>query len=220
MDKLVINATHRNVIGKHVKKLRRQGKLPGVIYGHNVEPTPIIMELKETTKVLQTATASSLINLDIDGTVKSVLVREKQRDFIKGNFLHVDFLAVSLTEKLKANVGLQLIGIAPAVKDFSGVLVTGLDEIEVECFPQDLPEQITVDISTLATIGSALYVKDLPQLPNVTILDHPEELLVIVTAPKIEAEPEVAAVTAEAVAEPEVIERGKKEEEVPEEGNK
>lgn len=211
MEKLVISATSREVIGKHVKKLRREGKLPGIIYGHNIDPTPILMNLKDATKALQTATASSLINLDIDGTVTSVLVREKQRDFIKGNYLHVDFQAVSTTEKLKAKVGIVLTGTAPAIKDFDGILVTGLEQIEVECFPQDLPEDVKIDISTLTEIGHAIYVKDLPAFNNVTVLDHPEELVVIVTAPKVEAEPEVVEAV-EAVEEPEIIEKGKKEE--------
>lgn len=214
MDKVVIKAEHRNITGKKVGALRRQGKLPGVIYGRHVEPTPIVLNLRDASRTLAGLTASSLVSIDLDGTETATLVREKQRDFIRGTLLHVDFQAVSLTEKIRAKVAIELTGVSSAVKDFNGVVVNPLEALEVEAFPQDLPERFVVDISTLKVIGDAIYVRDIPVSENVEVLDEPEEVVVVITLTKEEEVPE-AEVTAE--EEPEVIERGKKEEEEQEE---
>ncbi|MEW5941153.1 MAG: 50S ribosomal protein L25, partial [Chloroflexota bacterium] len=146
------------------------------------------------------------------------LVREKQKDFIKNRLIHVDFLAVSLTEKLTAFVGIQLTGLSLAVKDYNAILVTGLDQIEVECLPADLPEKVVVDISPLARPGDSIHVSDLVLSNKVKVLSAPTEMIVIATAAKVEEAVETAAPAA-AVEEPEVIEKGKKEEEG-EEGEK
>jgi large subunit ribosomal protein L25 len=121
----------------------------------------------------------------------------------------VDFQAVSLTETIRTEVNIELTGIAPAVKDFSGVLVEGLTSIHVEALPKDLPEKFVIDISVLKEIGDSILVKDLVVSDKVNILTPLDELVVLVTAP--EAEEEITpAVEGE---EPEVIEKGKKEEE-------
>jgi large subunit ribosomal protein L25 len=218
MEKVVLHATHREVKGKQVGRLRREGKLPAVIYGHGLKPTSLTLDLKEATKTMESLTGSSIVTLELDGKENAALVREKQRDYIRGTLLHVDFQAVSLTEKLRTEVEIEVTGFAPAVKDFNGVLVTNLEEVEVECLPQDLPERIKVDVSGLLKIGDAIYVRDLPAIENVTILSKPEELIVNITATKEEPVVEEVPVEAEVEEEPEVIEKGKKEEEVPEEG--
>ncbi len=210
MEKVVLHATRRTVTGKKVGTLRRQGKLPGVIYGHHVETTPITLDLHSTTLALLRLTSSSLITIELDGQEFSTLVREKQRDYLANVLLHVDFQAVSLTEKIRANVAIVLSGISPAVKDFNGVVVTGLDEIEVESLPQHLPERIVVDISSLNRIGDGIFVRDLELPSEVEVLDDPDESIVIITSQVAEEE----AGEAGEQAEPEVIEKGKKEEEV------
>jgi len=212
MEKVVINASPRTVIGKKVGVLRREGKLPGVLYGHNFDATPIIMDLRQASKVLHAATGSSIVTIDLDGKEHAVIVREKQRNFIRGTLLHVDFLVISLTEKLRAHVSIELTGISTAVKDLNGLVVTGIDSLEVECLPQYLPEKILVDISSLVKIGDGSFVRDLQLDSNITILSHSDEQLVHITAQKAEEEAEVAEVVAGA-EEPEVIEKGKKEEE-------
>jgi len=217
MDKVVLVASKRVVTGKKVNALRRAGNLPAVLYGHNFAPQPISLNLKETTAILQKISGSSIITIDLDGKEHAALVREKQRDFVKNVLLHVDFQTVSLTEKLRTEVAIILEGIAPAVKDFNAMIGNGISEIEVECFPQDLPESIKVDISILKEIGDAIYVKDLPVPANVEFLTDGEELVAITSAVKEEKEEEVEAEVVEPVAgEPEVIEKGKKEEEIPE----
>lgn len=214
MDKHVIEATKRDVIGKKVGVLRREGKLPGVIYGHKFEAMPIIMDSKTTTKILNSVTSSSIVTLVIDGKEHAALVRERQMDYIRNQFIHVDFQAVSQTEKIRAKVGVVITGTAPAVKDFNGVVVEGLDAIEVEALPKDLPERFVLDISKLAAIGDAIHVKDVEVPTNVEIVEDAEAMLVLITAPAAE---EAEPVAGEGdVVEPEVIEKGKKEEDVDE----
>jgi large subunit ribosomal protein L25 len=216
MEKVILHATHRNVKGKQVNALRRSGQLPGVMYGHHIDSTAISMDLHDATRLLGTLTESSLVTIELDGNEHAALVREKQRDFIKGTLKHVDFQVVSLTEKIRTRVGIELVGLSPAVKDFNGVVVTSLDHLEVECLPQYLPERIVVDISKLVKIGDGIYVRDIRLPEQVEILDDLEEMLVIVTAQIAEEEEEVAPVEA-VTEEPEVIEKGRKEEEEGEE---
>jgi len=220
MEEILLDAESRDVIGKQVKALRRQGKLPGILYGRSMQPTPIMMDLRDATRTLVQLAPSALVTVVLAGEKHLALVREKQRDFIRGTLKHIDFQTVSMKEKLRVNVIINLMGLAPAVKDFNGVLVEGLTEVEVECFPQDLPSKISVDISGLKKIGDSITVRDLIMPPNVESLDNPDEMIVIVTAQAAEEVVEVAPVAAvEAVeeGEPEVIEKGKKEEEETEE---
>ena len=210
MEKFEINAVKRTVIGKKVGVLRREGKLPGVIYGHKVDQVAILMDLKEATKVLNKATSSTIIGINLEGKQLAALVRERQMDYLKNLFIHVDFQAVSLTEKIRTHVNLELSGIAPAVKDFNGVVVEGLSSVEVEALPSDLPERFVIDISVLNNIGDAIYVKDLQIPQGVEVHTPTEEMIVLITPPAGE---EVEETLAEGAAEPEVIEKGKKEEE-------
>jgi large subunit ribosomal protein L25 len=212
MEKVVVQATKRTVTGKKVRALRREGKLPGVLYGHNFESLPISMDLHETSKILHSVSRSAIITVNVDGNETATLIREKQRDFIRGTLKHVDFQVVSLTEKLRTKVTIEFVGLSPAVKDYNGIVVTNLNELEVESLPQDLPEKITVDLSKLAQIGDGIFVRDIDLGSKIEILTHAEELIVVVNLPKEEAE-EVVVPSAE---EPEVIERGKKLEEVEE----
>jgi large subunit ribosomal protein L25 len=209
MEKVVIEATKRTVIGKQVRALRREGKLPGVLYGHNFQSQAISMDLRDATKALAGASSSAIVTIKLEGNDHAVLVREKQRDFIRGTLKHVDFQVVSLTEKIRTKVGIHFSGVSGAVKDFNGLIVTNIDELEVEAFPQYLPESINVDLSKLAHIGDGIFVRDINAGENVAILDHPEELIVVVQLPKTDEE----AVEAAGGEEPEVIEKGKKPEE-------
>ena len=208
MEQLVINAEKRSTIGKKVNALRRAGKLPGVIYGHRVEPTPILMDQKEASLALNQATSSSIIYINLEGKEIAALIREKQRNYLRNTYLHIDFQAVSLTEVIRAAVNIELTGVAPAVKDYNGIVVEGITSIEVEALPSDLPERFVLDISTLNAIGDSILVKDIPVSEKVTVLTPLEELVVLITSPAAEEEAVV-----EEGEEPEVIEKGKKEEE-------
>ena len=210
MEKVVIEAVRRDITGKKVGALRRAGKLPGVIYGHKVQSTPIVMDLRETSRILSTLSQSHIVTIQLEGKEHATLVREKQRNYVVGNLTHVDFQVVSLTEKIRTNITIELTGVAPALKDFNGVVITELNEVEVECYPQDLPESFVVDITSLKNIGDNLAVKDLVVPKNVEILNDPDEIIVLITSGAQEISEEEIA---EEVAEPEVIERGKKEDE-------
>lgn len=213
MEEFVISANRREVIGKQVKALRRAGLLPAVMYGHQLDPIAIELDAREAFRVLAGMTSSQFINIDLDGESHTALVREKQRDPVRGNILHVDFLAVSMTETLRTSVSIVLDGDAPAASEFGGFVVTGVEEIEVECLPKDLPERIRVDISGLNEIGDAIYVRDISLSSDVSILTDPEELIVLITAPTMEEEVEEEEEIEEEEFEPEVIEKGKREEE-------
>lgn len=214
MEKEVLKATKRTVTGKQVNQLRRAGQLPAVIYGHHVEPVAITLNSRDATLSLSRVSSSTLITIDVEGTEYPTLVREKQRDYIKNVLTHVDFLAVSLKEKLRAEVTIDFVGSSPAVKDFNAILVNGLTTLTVECLPADLPEKFVVDISGLAVIGNGIHVRDVPAPENVRIIDDPDEMIVVATAPAKEEVVEVAVVAPVEgeEGEPEVIEKGKKEE--------
>jgi large subunit ribosomal protein L25 len=216
MEKVVLKASPRSATGRQVRALRRSGLLPAVIYGHNVEPISISLEGREAGRLLGRLSSSSLVTIDLDGKEYPSLVREKQINYIKRNLIHVDFMVVSLTEKIRANVSIVLTGLSPAVKDFNAMLINGLSELEVEAFPQDLPESITVDISTLVKIGDGIHVRDIVLSDKVQVMDTPDEMIVLATAPAKEEVVEVVtpeAAVVEEGAEPEVLEKGKKEEE-------
>jgi large subunit ribosomal protein L25 len=211
MQKVVLKADKRDVIGKQVGALRRAGKLPAVLYGHLIESTPIMLDAHETSLMLSKLTSSSLVTVELNGTEYPSLVRQKQRDPLKNRLLHLDFQVISLTEKIRTKIGIELIGKSPAVKDFNAVIVTGLTELEVECMPQDLPERISVDISGLAELGAGIHVRDVILSDKVEVLDDKDEMIAVATATK--EEPVVEAAPVEAEAEPEVVESGPKEKE-------
>ena len=215
MDKIVLKAEKRDVTGKQVKALRRAGQLPAVIYGRHVDPIAISLEAHTASLVFSKLTSSTLVTLDVDGTEYTAIVREKQRNFIKGNLTHVDFLALDLTEKIRTSVRLTFVGVAPAVKDYSAVLVHRMDALEVECLPADLPERITVDISVIKEIGNNIHVRDIPLPENIVVLDDVDDVVIIATVVMEEASDIAAAAVpgAEAAAPDLSVERGKKEEE-------
>ena len=218
MEKVILEAEKRTLVGKKVSRLRREGKIPAVIYGREYEATPITLDLRNTTNTLAKVSSSTLLTVVLDGKEQSTLVREIQKDFIRNEILHIDFLAVSSKEKLRTAVSIVLTGEAPVLEDFDALMVNGIENIEVECYPQDLPESIEVDISGLKELGDAIYVKDIAVPANVDFLTDGEELVIIATVQKeevIEEEEELGELESEieGEGEPEVIEHGKKEEE-------
>lgn len=222
MEKILIQATRREITGKKVSVLRRQGKLPGVMYGRHIEPTPILMDLRAASKAFFKLSASSVVTIELDGEEYPALVREKQRDFIKNILKHVDLQVVSMKEKIRSMVTVELIGLSPAIKNMNGVVVQNLNQIEIEALPQDLPDHLELDLTSLENIGDSLLVSDLEVSDKVSILSNPDETVVVITgaAQEIEEEEEEEEIDefAEGDEEPEISEqRGKKEEEGEEE---
>jgi large subunit ribosomal protein L25 len=221
MEEIVVEANRRKIVGKRVKALRREGRLPAIMYGKHVDTIPVVLDLRDATKTLGGLSPSALIQIHLDGEEYFALVREKQRDVLRGTLTHVDFQAVSLTETVRAEVAIDLVGESPAVKDMGGILVTNVEQLDVEALPRDLPERIEVDVSHLEDIGDAIYVRDLSLPESVTVFAEPDDVIVVVTLPaeEIEEEEEEVEVVEELLegAEPEVIERRREEEEEEEE---
>lgn len=185
--------------------LRRQGKLPLALYGKGIDPVLLVGDALGISKTLKYAGESSLVNIKVAGQDdRIVLFKEPQYDPSTGAVIHLDLYQVNLKEKIKAAVPLVFVGEAPAVEDEEGVLITNRDEVEVECLPNDLPHEISVDLSTLLHIDDEIKIKDLKLPAGVEVLDEPEESLVIITKQR-EEEVEAAPVTEEeAVAQVEV----------------
>src|SRR5574339_468614 len=181
MEKVVLKAEKRDVIGKQVRAMRREGKLPAVIYGRHTEPINVVLDAHDASLVLGRLTSSSLVTIELDGQEYPALVREKQRDYIKNRLLHVDFLVVDLTETIRATVSINFVGVSTAVKDYNAVLVTNLQSLEVECLPADLPERIDVDISVLNRPGDGIRVRDVVVSDKVRLLDDPDTMVAVAT---------------------------------------
>lgn len=209
MDKIVLKATRRNVVGKHVKEVRRQGLLPAVLYGHKFEPINISLNAHDASLVLGAVTPSTIVTIDLEGTEHAALVRERQKNYLRNSLLHVDFQVVSQNETIRAMVPVVLTGVAPAVKDFNAVIVTNVTQIEVEALPRDLPEHFEIDIAVLTGVGDSIKVSDLTVSNKVNVHTAADEILVVATGAAPE---EVVEEVATEGAEPEVIERGKKDE--------
>ena len=213
MDEVVFNADLRQVIGKKVKNLRREGLLPAVVYGHNIEPIPITLNYREANKTFDTISSSTLVILDIDGEKHYTLVREKQINPVRRSIIHVDFQAVSLTETVRTDVNLNFIGEAPAVETYLAIIVPNLEQLSIECLPTSLPDRIDVDISGLTEIGENILVSGVTAPEGVEILNDPEDVVVVVIPPAAEEEePEEEELELEEGVEPEILERGKREE--------
>lgn len=206
-----IKAEKRSVIGKQVKGLRREGKVPAVVYGAGLEPTAIELRSREAERALARVSGATLMDLELDGVTHKVLVREIQRHSIRRDLRHVDFLKVAMDQVIRAEVPIELLGEAPAVKTLGGVLVTGVQAIEVEALPADLPDRVTVSIEGLEKIDDKISVGDLAIGKGVRILTPAEDVVarVIYQVAEVLEEPTEAVAVA---AEPEVIARKKEEE--------
>lgn len=214
MEKVVLKAVKRDVTGKQVKALRRDGQLPAVIYGRHVaQPISISLDAHTAELAFAKLTSSTLVTLDVAGEEYTAIVREKQRNFIKGVLTHVDFLALDLTEKIRTKVRITFVGVSPAVKDYSAVLVHRMDAIELECLPADLPERVIVDISSIKEIGHNIHVREIPVPENVVVMEDAEAIVIVATLVKEEATDAAAVPGAEAAAPDLSVERGKKDEE-------
>jgi len=213
MEKIILDATKRDVIGKKVKYLRIDGKVPAVVYGRDIEPLAIVLDLKSTKKTLASTSGSTLVTLNVEGEEIGVLVREKQFGIIDRNLMHIDFQAVVMGEMIKARARVVLEGEAPAVAELSAMLISGAETVEIECLPKDLLDQVVIDISVLDRFGSGIYVRDLELPEGVTALDSPDTMLALTAAPAIEEEEEEEEdeLLLDITGEPEVIEKGKDE---------
>jgi large subunit ribosomal protein L25 len=213
-------ADKREGTGKGVaRKLRAAGRVPAVLYGTGVEPTPLSVDAKDLFHLLHTGAGTNvLVDLKVGQETHLALPRDVQRDHIRGRYWHVDFLAVRADAKITLTVPVRVVGESPGVK-LGGVLEHHLWELQVECLPADVPDAIDADISALEEIGTSLKVADLPVPQGVTILTAPEESVVAVQQPQAPVVEEAAEVVEGEVVEGEAAEGEAPAGEAPAEGS-
>jgi large subunit ribosomal protein L25 len=189
MEKPLLQAIVRDVASKTASSVRSEGEIPAVLYGHNISNIHLTVKLGEFEKLFRKAGESTIVELKtVDGKTHNVLVQDVQRHYLTGAPIHIDFLEVSMTEKLTATVPLEFVGESIAVKNMGGTLVKVLDEVEVECLPNDLPHNIEIDISVLKTFEDQIQIKDLKVPSGVQINAEPEETVIIEEDPAVEEE--------------------------------
>ena len=195
---ITLQAEPRTLLGRKVKQLRRAGLIPANIYGNKIKSQSIKITLSEFNKVFEEAGETSLVDLTVDGDKKTkpVLITNIQHDPITDKPIHADFHQVDLTQKVTANIPLEITGESPAVKE-GGVLLTPLTEIEVEALPTDLPDNIQIDISKLLKTGDSISVSDLKVSPKVELKADPKTPVVLIQEQKAEEEPEPTPAEAE-----------------------
>jgi len=208
-----LQVSTRTATGKGAaRSLRREGKVPGVIYGHGREAEPVAVDTSALHKTLiGISAATAILDVVIDGRAPvKALIREIQRDSLRpAEIIHLDFYEVRSDEEITLQVPVRLIGIPDGVRNFGGVLDHVLRELEIEVLPSDIPEHVDLDVTALA-IGHSLFVRDL-KVEKAKILNDPDTPICTVVAPRTEEAP---AVVEEAVtAEPELIRKPKPEEE-------
>lgn len=190
MEKFQIEAVTRDPKTSPSRKLQAQGQIPAELYGHGIPNLHLSINQNEFEKVLRKAGESTIIEIKApDGSIHNVLIHDVQRHYLNSSPVHVDFYEVKMTEKLTAHVALEYLGESDAVKVLGGTLVKVLSEVEVECLPADLPHNLEVDISQLATFDNAILVRDLKVSDKVTIKTDLEETVAKVQPPRdVEAE--------------------------------
>lgn len=209
---IVVEVSERTDLGKGASgRMRRSGMVPGIVYGLNVPPFPVLAESRRIEQVLGLETGKNTIfNLALSGKSESraVMIRDLQRDPVSDRLVHVDFIRVDLSKTVRVKVPVRLVGVPEGVKTEGGILEFVMRQVEVECLPTRIPEHLDVDVSGLH-MNQHLSVSDLPRNEGVDILEDTDAILCVVSPPRMEEAPVAAAEEAPAAAEPEVIKKGK-----------
>jgi large subunit ribosomal protein L25 len=189
--------TGRTHGSRESRRVRREGAVPAVIYGHGLEALPVAVDRRELYAVLHTeAGLNALINLQVNGDEYLTVAREVQRHPVRGDIIHLDFIRISLDEAIEAEVPVEFVGIPVGVREGKGIVETPAASVMVSALPANIPSHITLDITNLK-VGDSLRVSDLPAIEGVAYVSEPEHLLVMVAMPAAV----VAEVPAEAPAE-------------------
>jgi large subunit ribosomal protein L25 len=223
MAEFVVNAQGREERGKNAaRRLRSKGLIPAVVYGGKTDVRSVSVDPKALVRVIRSESGrNTILNLDFgDGTKTAAILKSWQVDPISERFIHADFYRIAMDVAIRVKVPLVPRGEAPGVKVDGGILEIILRELDVECLPGDIPERVEVDVTNLGIHG-AVRVSDLPVNARIKINDSPDQIILHVVSVKEEVAPAVAAAPAEgeaaaapaAPAEPEVMKKGKKEEE-------
>ena len=218
MEKIELEASKREEVGKKLKGVRSQGLIPAVVYGRKISPLSISINKKTFVKNILKSDAgmNAIVSLKIAGDKEiPVLTHMVQTNPMTDEILHIDFRHIVMDEAIKTRVPIELTGVPIGVKESGGVLIHGLREVEVECLPTDIPDKFEVDVSALM-INDSLHVSDLAQAAKVKILSNPSEMIAncspptkeeVVAAPLPTPEEVAAAEAAPAVAEDQVKEK-------------
>lgn len=206
MQTAPLKAQKRTILGRKVKTLRKQGLIPAHVFGHKVKTEHVQVLASEFLKVFEKTGETGIIDLAVDSQKKPVLVKNVQLHPVTDTPLHIDFYQVNLSEKVKVNVPIEIVGEAPAVHRKIGVLLTPVAEVEVEALPADLPENIEVDVAKLENVGEEIKLKDLKVDRSKVTIHADEEIVVaqigeLVTKEMEAVEAEIEAEQAEAEAE-------------------
>ena len=205
MDNLTLQATHRDVLGKKTRFLRRQGIIPTHLFGHDLESLALQCDTTQLHHIIAQAGMTRLISLKIkdDKQPRSVFIREIQRDAVSRQLLHVDFYQVKKGEKIAVEVPIVLAGEAPSMKEKGRMITHGVTSLSIECLPESVPPQIEVDLSPLEELEQAIYVKDIVLSPDITVNTDPDQLVVKISEARVEIVEEVVEEVEEVVAEAE-----------------
>jgi len=221
MAEITVNAETRGDFGKNAsRRLRYSGKVPAIVYGGKGRNISVTVDPKALLRVLKSeAGRNSILKLEISGEGSTnAILKSWQVDPIKENFLHADFFRIAMDVEIRVTVPIAVKGEAPGVKTEGGILELVIRQIDVECLPGDIPERIEVDVTDLG-LNQAIRVSDLPITAKVKVLNNPDQVVVhVVSVKEEEVVAPAAAVPAEGEApaaqtEPEVLKKGKKEEE-------
>jgi large subunit ribosomal protein L25 len=188
----------REIVGKKVRTLRREGLVPAELYGHGLKNVHLTVPVKEFTKALKEAGTSTVVTLVLSGATGATgaekhpaIIHDVKRDYLTGDIEHIDFYQVRMDEKITAKVPVEFVGEAPAVKAFGASINKSITEIEVEALPANLPHSLTVDLSSLAELHQSIYIRDIVVPKGVEILVDPETA--VATATPMAAEEVVEA---------------------------
>ena len=176
-------AEARQAKGKKNRQLRREGYVPGILYGPSTSPTSVQFPYRAVELTLMRAGGTNLIDIIVNGDSFPSLAREVQRDVVRGDILHVDFLAVDQTQRISVEVPIVMQGESPVVTAREGILITGRSSLTLEVFPSDIRDSVVIDLTALTEMGSEVLVRDLAYGENVTVHNDPNEMLAKIVQP-------------------------------------
>lgn len=190
MDAHTLKLERREITGKKVKRLRRAGIIPAHVYGADIQPASLQVEERELNRLLPQVGANIPVSVEYDGQdgENICFVREVQRHPVSDEIIHVDFMRVDVTRAVSAEVPLALVGTSAAVAQMAGTMLQSLQTLLIEALPMNMPAEIPVDISVLADLDSSLSVRDITVPGDVTVLNDPDDAVIRVAAPRLEAE--------------------------------
>lgn len=211
MKEVILDAETREIGSKSsLESFRKQGKIPGVLYGKDIKPASIAVDSKTFMSIVEANGANVVINLKMKDGKQAALIKELQRNILTQAPMHVDFQAISLKDKIEVMVPIHIEGVSDGVKNFGGTMEFIVREVKVSSLPTNIPQKINIDVTPLG-LGQGITIADLPKMDGVEYLQEPETLIVHVVS--VVSKDDAAAEPGAEAAQPEVISKGKKDKE-------